>query len=71
LRTASAQLAEAESADLTPLRRAIETAITDPTPEKLQVLLDQLPELQQQLGTTSAEVLRRTMSAALANGLTS
>src|SRR5581483_1955634 len=52
------QFFQAEAADLEPLRRALEAAIADPTPEKLQALLDQLPELQDKLGTSSADVLR-------------
>jgi phage gp29-like protein len=71
LKTASEQLAEAEASDLAPLRRAVEAAVANPTAGILLELLDELPRLQKQLGVTAAEVLRRTMNAALATGLTS
>lgn len=65
------QLAEAEAADLVPLRRALETAVADPTPEKLQALLDQLATIQEQLGTRSEEVRANILGTALVSGLTS
>jgi ABC-type transporter Mla subunit MlaD len=65
------QLAEAEAADLVPLRRALETASTDPTPEKLQALLDQLTTIQEQLGTRSEEVRANILGTSLVTGLTS
>ena len=64
------QLAEAEAADLVPLRRALETAVADPTPEKLQMLLDQLATIQEQLGTRSEEVRANILGTSLATGLT-
>jgi hypothetical protein len=71
LRNASQQLAAADAQDLIPLRRAIENAIANPTPEKLQALLDELPALQSQLGTSSADVLQKALGASLVTGLTS
>jgi hypothetical protein len=65
------QFFAAESADLEPLRRALESAIADPTPGKLQALLDELPNLQSKLGDSSAEVLRNILGTALAQGLSS
>jgi hypothetical protein len=64
------QLAEAEAADLEPLRRALESAVADPTPEKLQALLDQLAEIQSQLGIRAAEVRQNILGTALVTGLT-
>lgn len=69
--TAVTQLAEAEAADLVPLRRALETAQTDPTPEKMQALLDQLSTIQGQLGTRSEEVRANILGTSLATGLSS
>jgi hypothetical protein len=69
--TAMQQLAEAEAADLVPLRRALETAVADPTPEKLQALLDQLATIQSELGTRAEGVRANVLGTALATGLSS
>jgi ABC-type transporter Mla subunit MlaD len=53
------------------LRRALETAVADPTPEKLQALLDQLSGIQDNLGTRSEEVRANILGTALVSGLTS
>lgn len=69
--TAVTQLAEAEAADLVPLRRALETAIADPTPEKLQALLDQLASIQSELGTRAEQVRANILGTTLVTGLSS
>jgi hypothetical protein len=65
-----AQMLEAEAADIEPLRRAIENAIANPTPEKLNELLTQLPELQARLGIHAADVRAKGLGPALVTGLT-
>lgn len=71
LQNAGHQLAQAQSADLVPLRRLLETTMVNPTPAALQELLKQLAQVQDQLGTSAADVRAKALSSALATGLSS
>lgn len=65
------QIAEADAADLEPLRRALESASVNPTPERVQELLSQLEAIQSQMGLRGAEVREKVFGTALATGLSS